>query len=142
MLNPCVAPVWATITRCDNRAKLGDDVVTIDTGLLEAASEDPLAVLRAFSPLTRAVVLAGGGNSLVLDTAAIWDVSILKFLRDLRLNKVVTKSGGQLIVALVTTSNLDAMRAMTASTELVRGALPLARPVLNHRVGTVFASGF
>ncbi len=126
------------------RAKLGDDVVTIDTDLLEEASEDPLAVLRAFSPLTSAVASAGNGNSLVLDTAATWDVPILKFLRDMRLDKVVTESGGQLIVALVTTSNLDAMRAMTASTELVRGALPLARPVwvLNHRLGTVFPSGF
>lgn len=125
-------------------AKLGDDVVTIDTDLLEAASEDPLAMLRAFSPLTSAVDSARNGNSLVLDTAATWDVPVLKFLRDTRLDKVVTESGGQLILALVTTSNLDAMRSMMASTELVRGALPLARPVwvLNHRVGTVFPPDF
>lgn len=46
-------------------------------------------------------------------------------MREMRLDKVVTESGGQLIVALVTTSNVDAMRAMISSTELVRGALPL-----------------
>jgi hypothetical protein len=127
------------------RAKLGDDVVTIDTDLLEAASEDPLALLRAFSPFTSAIAhSAENGGSIVLDTAAAWDVPVMKFMRDMRLDQVVTESGGQLIVALVTTSNLDAMRAMTASTELVRGALPLARPVwvLNERVGAVFPPDF
>ncbi len=126
-------------------AKLGDDVITIDTDLLDAASDDPLAVLRAFSPLTNAIAhSAENSGSLVLDTAATWDVPVLRYLRDLHLDRVVTESGGQLIIALVTTSNLDAMRAMTASTELVRGALPLARPVwvLNERVGTVFPSDF
>lgn len=127
------------------RAKLGDDVVTIDTDLLEAASEDPLAVLRAFSPLTSAIAdAAKHGGSIVLDTAATWDVPVLKFMRDMGLDKVVSANGGQLIVALVTTSNLDAIRAMTASTALVRNALPLAQPiwVLNHRVGTVFPPDF
>ncbi len=53
------------------RAKLGDDVVTIDTDLLDAASEDPLALLRAFSPFTSAIAhSAENGGSVVLDAAA------------------------------------------------------------------------
>lgn len=127
-------------------AKLGSEVVTIDTDLLEAASEDPFALLRAFSPLSQAAARSAesGSNTILLDTAATWDLSVVRFLRDSRLDELVAAGGGQMIVAHVTTSNLDAMRAMTASTALVRAALPLARPVwvLNERVGPVFPPDF
>ncbi|UQR60782.1 hypothetical protein LRP30_27775 [Bradyrhizobium sp. C-145] len=124
-------------------AKLGS-VTTIDTDLLDAP-DDPLALLRAFSPLSHAIDQAAeSGGSIVLDTAARWDVPVVRFLRDVGLDKVVADGGGQMIVALVTTSNRDAMRALATTTDLVRAALPLARPVwvLNERVGTVFPADF
>lgn len=84
------------------------------------------------------------GSSIVLDTAATWDVTVLRFLRDMDVDKLVADGGGQMIVALVTTSNRDAMRALATNTSLVRTALPLARPlwVLNERVGVVFPPNF
>jgi hypothetical protein len=123
--------------------KLGS-VTKIDTDLLDA-SDDPLALLRAFSPLSNALDQAvTSGSSIVLDTAATWDVTVLRFLRDMDVDKLVADGGGQMIVALVTTSNRDAMRALATNTSLVRTALPLARPlwVLNERVGLVFPPNF
>jgi hypothetical protein len=62
--------------------KLGS-VTKIDTDLLDA-SDDPLALLRAFSPLSNALDQAvTSGSSIVLDTAATWDVTVLRFLRDM-----------------------------------------------------------
>jgi hypothetical protein len=125
-------------------AKL-EAVVTLDTDLIDVAAADPLALLRAFSPLSQGIARSvENGGSIVLDTAATWDVPTLKYIRDMRLDEVVTQSGGQLLITLVTSSNLDAMRAMTASTEIVRAALPLARTlwVLNERVGPVFPPDF
>jgi hypothetical protein len=125
-------------------AKL-DAVVTLDTDLINVTADDPLALLRAFSPLSRGIARSvEKGGCVVLDTAATWDLPTLKYLRDMRLDQVVTESGGQLLITLVTTSNLDAMRAMTASTEIIRTALPTARIlwILNERVGPVFPPDF
>jgi MinD-like ATPase involved in chromosome partitioning or flagellar assembly len=125
-------------------AKL-DAVVTLDTDLIDVAADDPLALLRAFSPLSRGIARSvEKGGCVVLDTAATWDLPTLKYIRDMRLDQVVTESGGQLLITLVTTSNLDAMRAMTASTEIIRTALPMARVlwILNERVGPVFPPDF
>jgi hypothetical protein len=123
-------------------AKL-DAVVTLDTDLIDA--DDPLALLRAFSPFSQAVTRsAQSGGSIVLDTAATFDVPTIKIMRDLQIDQIVGEGGGQLLVTLVTTSNRDAMRTMISSTEIVRAALPLARIVwvLNERVGPVFPPDF
>ncbi|WP_156175310.1 hypothetical protein [Bradyrhizobium sp. LTSP849] len=124
-------------------AKLGS-VHAIDIDLFDSP-DDPLALLRAFSPLSLAIDQAAeSGGSIVLDTAATWDKPVVRFLCDMGLDKVIADSGGQMIVALVTTSNRDAMRALATTSDLVRAALPLARPVwvLNERVGTVFPADF
>jgi hypothetical protein len=126
-------------------AKLGDKVIVLDTDLLEATTDDPLALLRAFSPLSQGVAQSvKDRSSIVLDTAATWDVPAIKYLRDLQLDRVVADADGELLVMLVTTSNRDAMRAMISSTEKVRLVLPLARIVwvLNERVGPVFPPDF
>jgi hypothetical protein len=126
-------------------AKLGDKVVTLDTDLIERSADDPLALLRAFSPFSQAVTRSvENGGSIVLDTAATWDVPTIKYIRDIRLDQTVAEGGGQLLITLVTTSNRDAMRAMISSTETVRAVLPLARIVwvLNERVGAVFPPDF
>lgn len=139
----CKVSVFSADVQRRLAAKLGC-VTTIDTDLLDAP-DDPLALLRAFSPLSHAVDQAvKSGTSIVLDTAATWDVPVVRFLRDMGLDKVVAEGGGEMIVALVTTSNRDAMRALATNTDLVRTALPLARPVwvLNERVGAVFPADF
>jgi hypothetical protein len=126
-------------------AKLGDNVTTIDTDLLDATADDPLALLRAFSPFSQAVTRSGeGSGGIVLDTAATWDVPTIKYMRDLRLDQTVAESGGQLLIALVSTSNRDAMRAMITTTDTVRALFPQARIlwILNERVGPVFPPGF
>jgi hypothetical protein len=124
-------------------AKL-DAVVTLDTDLTDA--DDPLALLRAFSPFSQAVTRAAQrrGGSILLDTAATFDVPTIKIMRDLQIDQIVAEGGGQLLITLVTTSNLDAMRNMISSTEIVRATLPLARIVwvLNERVGPVFPPDF
>jgi hypothetical protein len=123
-------------------AKL-DAVVTLDTDLIDV--DDPLALLRAFSPFSQAVTRsAQSGGSIVLDTAATFDVPTIKIMRDLQIDQIVGEGGGQLLITLVTTSNRDAMRNMISSTEIVRAALPLARIVwvLNERVGPVFPPDF
>lgn len=139
----CRVQIFSADVQAKLAVKLGD-VTTIDTDLLDAA-DDPLALLRAFSPLSNAIAqAAAGGGSIVLDTAATWDVPVVRFLREMGLDGVVAEGGGQMIVALVTTSNRDAMRSLARTTDLVRAALPLARPVwvLNERVGSVFPAGF
>ena len=139
----CRVQVFSADVQQRLAAKLGS-VTTIDTDLLNAP-DDPLALLRAFSPLSHAIEQAAeSGCSIVLDTAATWDVPVVRFLRDMGLDKVVADGGGQMIVVLVTTSNHDAMRALAKTTEVVTAALPLARPVwvLNERVGTVLPTGF
>ncbi len=76
-------------------AKLGDRVVTIDTDLLEAAAEDPLAFLRAFLPVSQAVTRSATDQSCVLlDTAATWDVPTIKYLHDMGFDRSVAQSGG------------------------------------------------
>ena len=140
----CEVHVFSADVQRKLSAKLGDQVVTLDIDP-EAAADDPLALLRAFSPLSQGVARsAKDGSSLVLDTAATWDVPMLKYFCDLGLDKVVTKSGGELVLGLVTTSNIDAIRAMISNTAKARLALPLARIVwiLNERVGAVFPSDF
>jgi len=141
----CKVHVFSADVQRRLSAKLGDKVVTLDTDLIEAAADDPLALLRAFSPLSQGVTRSvEDGSSIVLDTAATWDLPTIKYLHDMRLDQVVAESGGELLVALVTTSNRDAMRAMISSTEKVRVALPRARVVwvLNERVGAVFPADF
>ncbi|MDN4986721.1 hypothetical protein QY049_26530 [Bradyrhizobium sp. WYCCWR 13022] len=140
----CQVRVFSADVQQRLATKLGSCVTTIDTDLLDAP-DDPLALLRAFSPLSLAIDQAAkSGSSIVLDTAATWDKPVVRFLRDMGLDKVVAEGGGQMIVALVTTSNRDAMRALATTTGVVRAALPLARPVwvLNERVGTVFPADF
>lgn len=140
----CEVRVFSADVQQRLAAKLGS-VTMIDTDLLDTGSDDPLALLRAFSPVSQAIDRSAEScSSVLLDTAATWDTPVVRFLRDMRLDEVVAEGGGQMIVALVTTSNLDAMRALTTSTELVRAALPRARPVwvLNERVGEVFPADF
>ncbi|MGY0575699.1 hypothetical protein ACTGJ9_035550 [Bradyrhizobium sp. RDM12] len=140
----CTVQVFSADVQGRLAAKLGGGVTMIDIDLLDAP-DDPLALLRAFSPLSRAIDQAAeSGGSIVLDTAATWDKPVVRFLCDMGLDKLVADGGGQMIVALVTTSNRDAMRALATTTDLVRAALPLAQPVwvLNERVGAVFPADF
>jgi hypothetical protein len=126
--------------------KLGEGRVrTINIDLLDAVADDPLAVLRAYSPLADAVMRsAETGGSIVLDTAAGHDVSTIRLMHSLSLDSVIAASGGQLVLMFVTTSNRDAMRALIDATEKARDALPLGRIVwvLNERTGLVFPPGF
>lgn len=126
--------------------KLGSDCVqTIDVDLLDAANDDPLALIKAFAPFTKAVTMAPAtGSSIVLDTKAGDDIMILRLMHALQLDRVVADSGGELIVAFVATSNRDAIRALVDGTEKARSVLPAARIVWiqNERTGTVFGPQF
>jgi hypothetical protein len=122
------------------------DVVNLDIGALDLASaDDPMALLRCLAPFSEAVAgSAQDPHTIVLDTAATWDSTILRYLRDVRLDECVTSAGGQLILAFVTTSNGDAMRSMVTSTVFAREALPKAKVAwfLNERLGPAMPADF
>ncbi len=121
-------------------SKVGGQVITIDTDLLDEAAEDPLVTLRAFAPLSQAVARsAKNGSSILLDTAATWDTATIRYLHDMRFDRLVADAGGELVLVLVTTANPDAIRAMVSSTEKIRETLPSARVVwiLNEHFGPV-----
>ncbi len=126
------------------RRKLGEECVEeLDIDLLAATEDDPLALLHAFSKFSAAIG-EGAQNrpSVVLDTAATWDKTTIRYLHALEFDRRVTEAGGLAIVALVTTANIDAIKSMIELTLKVQKALPLARVawVLNERHGPVFAN--
>jgi hypothetical protein len=125
------------------KRKLGGCVEELSIDLLEETEDDPLALLRAFSKFAAAT---GEGPrdraSVVLDTAATWDKTTIRYLHDLEFDRRVTEAGGIPIIALVTTSNTDAIKSMLELTPAIQKAMPLACVVwvLNERHGPVFAN--
>ncbi len=121
--------------------KLGPDrVASIDIDVLNMFEDDPLVLLRTFSPVLDATDLCSAdGADLVMDTAATWHRVTLRWSAEVNFDKFVAAKGGRLNVLLVSTAQRDGLRMLIETTEAARIALPDARLiwVANDRNGDV-----
>ncbi len=121
--------------------KLGAErVQRLDIDVFNMFEDDPLVLLRTFSPVLAATDLCStDGADLVVDTAATWHGVTLRWSAEVKYDEVVADKGGRLNVMVVTTAQRDGLRMLVETTEAARIALPDARLiwVANDRNGEV-----
>lgn len=107
-----------------------DLTTTISIDQLEALADDPLALVKAFSEISRAARLCAAENrDLVVDTAATWHTQTIRYCAEARLPGKIAALGGKLTFLLPVTADADSVSLAVDTALKIEQLLPSAELV-------------
>lgn len=103
---------------------------TINIDKLEELTENPMALINAFSAIPATMrICAAGGRDEIVDTAATWHVPIIRYAAEVGLARKAESLGGRLVFLVPTTADTDAVLLAVETVRMIETLVPNAKMV-------------